>query len=93
MFDLSGRVALVTGAGRNVGAGIARGLAGRGAAVAVNDVVGECGEAVRAPAATIPVGRLGTPEDVGAAAVFLTSDEAAWITGQTLGVNGGSVTS
>jgi len=42
---------------------------------------------------TIPVGRAGLPEDVGAAVVFLASREAGWITGQTLGVNGGSVTS
>jgi NAD(P)-dependent dehydrogenase (short-subunit alcohol dehydrogenase family) len=40
-------------------------------------------------AKTIPTGRLGTPEDVAAAAVFLASDEAAWITGATLAVNGG----
>jgi len=37
----------------------------------------------------VPAGRLGTPADVAAAAVFLASDEAAYITGQTLHVNGG----
>lgn len=33
--------------------------------------------------------RLGRPEDVGALAAFLVSDEAAWITGQVIGVDGG----
>jgi 2-hydroxycyclohexanecarboxyl-CoA dehydrogenase len=42
-------------------------------------------------AATIPLGHLGTPDDVAAAAAFLASDEAGFITGQTLGVNGGQV--
>jgi NAD(P)-dependent dehydrogenase (short-subunit alcohol dehydrogenase family) len=40
----------------------------------------------------IPVGRLGTPEDVGAACIYLASDEASWITGQTIELSGGSVT-
>lgn len=40
-------------------------------------------------AARIPLGRLGRPEDVAAAAVYLASDEAGWITGAVLHVNGG----
>ena len=40
-------------------------------------------------AAGIPLGRLGTPEDVGLAALFLASDASSWITGITLDVSGG----
>lgn len=39
----------------------------------------------------IPMGRLGRPQEVAAAAVFLASDRAGYITGQVLGVNGGMV--
>jgi 3-oxoacyl-[acyl-carrier protein] reductase len=42
-------------------------------------------------AAAVPLGRLGTPEDVALAAVFLASDSAAWLTGVTLDVAGGYV--
>ncbi|MCU1377604.1 MAG: family oxidoreductase [Acidimicrobiales bacterium] len=42
-------------------------------------------------ARAIPVGRTGTPEDVGAACVWLASDEASWVTAQTIEINGGSV--
>ncbi|MFA5882965.1 MAG: SDR family oxidoreductase [Acidimicrobiia bacterium] len=45
-----------------------------------------------AMARNIPVGRLGAPEDIGAACVYLASEEAAWVTGQTLNVNGGDHT-
>jgi 3-oxoacyl-[acyl-carrier protein] reductase len=38
---------------------------------------------------TIPVGRLGSGSDIAAAAAYLASDEAAYVTGQTLHVNGG----
>ena len=40
----------------------------------------------------IPVGRTGAPEDIGYACVYLASTEAEWVTGQTIQVNGGSVT-
>jgi 3-oxoacyl-[acyl-carrier protein] reductase len=40
-------------------------------------------------AGQIPLGRLGTPADVAAAVAFLASDKAAWITGETVNVNGG----
>jgi 3-oxoacyl-[acyl-carrier protein] reductase len=40
-----------------------------------------------------PLGRPGTPDDVAGAVLFLASSEAAFITGQTLLVNGGVVTS
>lgn len=39
--------------------------------------------------AKVPMAKLGSPEDVAAAAVYLASDEAGYITGQTIHVNGG----
>jgi 2-hydroxycyclohexanecarboxyl-CoA dehydrogenase len=41
--------------------------------------------------ASVPMGRLGTGDDIAAAVGFLCSEEAGFITGQILGVNGGSV--
>jgi 3-oxoacyl-[acyl-carrier protein] reductase len=37
-----------------------------------------------------PLGRAGTPEEIAAAAVYLSSDQAAWITGEVLDINGGA---
>ena len=39
----------------------------------------------------VPLGRAGTPEDVAHAVAFLTSEQAAYITGQVLAVDGGMV--
>jgi 3-oxoacyl-[acyl-carrier protein] reductase len=44
----------------------------------------------KAAAASNPIKRVGTPEDIAAAAAFLCSDEASYITGQTLYVDGGA---
>ncbi len=46
---------------------------------------------LEALAASIPMRKLGTPEDVGAAMLFLASDEAGYITGQTIVVDGGQL--
>ncbi|WP_254507471.1 SDR family NAD(P)-dependent oxidoreductase [Anatilimnocola floriformis] len=39
--------------------------------------------------AQTPLGRIGQPQDIGPAAVFLASDDASWITGETLYISGG----
>lgn len=49
------------------------------------------GAETRAQEAKIPMGRIGRPEEIAAMAVFLAGPGAAFITGQTFGVNGGSV--
>jgi 3-oxoacyl-[acyl-carrier protein] reductase len=46
---------------------------------------------VEAIAAAIPAAKFGKPEDVAAVAVFLASDEAGYVTGETVHVNGGMV--
>jgi len=46
-------------------------------------------EARRRVHSTFPLGRLGMPEDIAKAALFLASDDAAWITGIWMNVDGG----
>ncbi len=76
---------------------MAQELAGRGITIncvapgfiktPMTDVLPE--SAKQALSQKIPMGRLGLPEDIANAVVFLASDEASYITGQTLNVNGG----
>jgi D-sorbitol dehydrogenase (acceptor) len=51
------------------------------------------GEKKRAVGLAVPLGRMGSPDDIAGAAVFLASQEASYITAQTLNVDGGSVMS
>ncbi len=76
---------------------LAREVAARGITVNVvapgmietDMIAGLDGPARDAMAGQIPQGRLGRPDDVASAVCFLASDEASYITGQVLGVNGG----
>jgi len=56
-------------------------------ATAMTDVLTEQQQARMREA--IPLGRIGQPADIAAAVVYLASDEAAWVTGTTIHVNGG----
>jgi D-sorbitol dehydrogenase (acceptor) len=53
----------------------------------------QIGEKKRAVGLAVPLGRMGTPSDIAGAAIFLASSESAYITAQTLNVDGGSVMS
>ena len=50
---------------------------------------GQLGEGVEYHAARTPVRRVGRPEDIAATCAFLVREEASYITGQVIGVNGG----
>jgi NAD(P)-dependent dehydrogenase (short-subunit alcohol dehydrogenase family) len=50
----------------------------------------EPSEEKAAVVATVPLGRIGTPDDPGKAAVFLASDDSAYVTGIELFVDGGA---
>jgi 2-hydroxycyclohexanecarboxyl-CoA dehydrogenase len=52
---------------------------------------GDVGTLEQTAARAVPVGRAGQPEEIAATCAFLCSDEAAFITGQVIGVNGGMV--
>ena len=61
-------------------------------ALGMMDTIGSGDPGLDAAARALPVGRLGTPADAGALCVYLASDEAGWMTGQTLQLNGGAPT-
>jgi 2-hydroxycyclohexanecarboxyl-CoA dehydrogenase len=52
---------------------------------------GDIGAVEKTAASAVPIGRAGTPEEIAATCGFLCSDEAAFITGQVVSVNGGMV--
>ena len=54
-----------------------------------SEAKGRLGEGVEHHASLTPVRRVGKPEDIAAACSFLVADEASYITGQVIGVNGG----
>jgi 3-oxoacyl-[acyl-carrier protein] reductase len=51
--------------------------------------VGKSEETIKRLASMAALGRIGEPEDIARVVLFLVSDEAAWVTAQNLGVNGG----
>lgn len=57
----------------------------------VRHLTGDSEEGIKVLAGAKPMRRLGTPEEFAAACVFLCSRQAAYITGQTLGVDGGTL--
>lgn len=89
MQGLKGNNVLVTGGTSGIGQAIAVRFAQEGANVAINRAWVD--EPVKSQMVLqhIPMGGAGEADEMGAAATFLASDEAAYITGQTLFVDGG----
>jgi len=99
---LTGKIGIVTAAASGMGRAGALRFAREGAQVAVVDVdaagvqrvestAGQDPEELvrRRAAGAVPLGRTGQPEEIANAALFLLSDEASFITGAALPVDGG----
>lgn len=78
MKEYEGRTAFITAGATGIGLACAQYLVNRGASVMV------C-----ARRENMPISRLGKPEDVASMVGFLLSEEAGWITGEVIGVDGG----
>jgi len=52
-------------------------------------VAGIEGETAKSMGASLPMGRLGRPDDIARVAVFLASDQSGWLTGERISASGG----
>jgi NAD(P)-dependent dehydrogenase (short-subunit alcohol dehydrogenase family) len=91
---MSGKIGIVTAAASGMGRAGAVRFAREGAQVAVVDVnrrreAGGGRDHGRQAGHSVPLGRTGQPEEIANAALFLLSDEASFVTGAALPVDGG----
>src|SRR6266704_759183 len=100
-LGLQDKVAIVMAASKGLGRACATALAAEGARVtigargtqALEKTAQEIQKATRSRVLAVPMGRVGITEELGALVAFLASQQAAYITGTTIQVDGGLVRS